>query len=39
MWHHKLNFTVFIWTAMKIVVIMCFKKAPFNADTLELEGF
>jgi hypothetical protein len=24
---------------MKIVIIMCFKKAPINAGTLELEGF
>jgi hypothetical protein len=23
---------------MKIVIIMCFKKAPFNPSTLELEG-
>jgi hypothetical protein len=40
MWHHKLNFTVFIWTAvdMKIVIIVCFKEAPFNAGTVELEG-
>jgi hypothetical protein len=29
-----------MWTAMdmKIVIIMCFKKAPFNPSTLELEG-
>jgi len=40
MYHYKLNFTIFIWTAMdmKIFIIMCFKEAPFNAGILGLEG-
>jgi hypothetical protein len=38
-WHFKLNFTVLIWTAMDMkIAIMCFKKVPLNASTLELEG-